>query len=127
MLFWSLDSHASGFTPFSFSLWALCMSLGIWLGSLTTRKLAIKFDKQQKLIKIDGTWVPLVLSISIFSLRYFLAATHAIHPEWNGHIALLSLKNVATVVSGMFTGRLVGFWQQYKTAAHTDLIPQRNA
>ena len=103
------------------SLWTVSITIGIWLGSLTVRTLELRFDKQKNLIEIAGGWTPLILSVTIFSLRYFLGATYELYPDLEKTPALLAIENAATVVSGMFTGRLLGFWQRSKTAPHSDL------
>jgi uncharacterized protein with PQ loop repeat len=90
-------------------------------GSLTVRGLQLKFDKKRNLIEIAGNWTPMILSMSIFSLRYFLGAAYGLYPDLAGNTALLILENVATAVSGMFTGRLVGYWQRSKASHHVDL------
>jgi hypothetical protein len=121
MLLWSFYSIMTHYSHFSLYLWALSIAIGIWLGSLTVRRLSLKFDKQQNLIEIGGSWWPLILSIWIFSLRYFLGATYALHPELVQHTALLFTENIAALVSGMLAGRLVGYWQRSKASPHMDL------
>ena len=62
-------------------LWAISITIGVWLGSLTVRSIDLRFDKQKKLIEIAGGWTPLILSVTIFSLRYFLGATYGLYPD----------------------------------------------
>lgn len=121
MLLWSAYAVATRYAALSMCLWGMSIALGIWLGSLTIRRLNVRFDKKQNLIEVGGDWIPLLLSLSIFSLRYFLGATYGMYPELTGSPALLGVENVATVVSGMLTGRLWGYWQRSKTSPHTDL------
>lgn len=111
MLIWSIYANISYGNIY---LWAICISIGIFLGSLTVRKLNLKFDRN--LIEIAGNWTPLILSMSIFSLRYFLGATYGMHPELKGTTNLLILENIATIISGMFTGRVIGYWRRFKQA-----------
>lgn len=101
--------------------WAISISLGIWAGSLTTRKLILRFDQKKRLIEVEGNWMPMILSISIFSLRYFLEAMYGIFPHLEEHTAFFTLENVATFVSGMFAGRVLGYWQRSKGSPHIDL------
>ncbi len=121
MFAWSLYALAAYYSPLSICLWALSISIGIWLGSLTTRNLSLQFDKQKHLLEIGGSWIPLILSLSIFSLRYFLGAAYGLYPHLKGHLALFAVENLATLVSGMLTGRLFSFWQKSKRSSHTDL------
>lgn len=102
-------------------MWAISISIGLWLGSLTVRKIRLNFDKEKSLIQIDENWTPMILSMSIFGLRYFLGATYECYPELKGDASSLILENIATVVSAMFSGRLIGFWHRSKVAPHEDL------
>ncbi len=127
MCIWSIYSILARYGVLSIGYWMVSITLGIYLGSLTVRKLGLKFDKKRKLIEISGNWTPLILSMSIFSLRYFLGAIYGLHPELARVPALLIVENIATIVSGMFMGRLVGYWQRYKTAPHFDLSDKPSA
>lgn len=121
MFIWSLYANLINQELTSLGSWALHFALGLWWGSTLMRKMQLKFDKQQKLIECSGTWMPMILSLSIFSLRYTLAATTAMHPEYQGTPILVVLENLATFATGLCLGRLIGFWQLYKKSHHTDL------
>lgn len=122
MFFWSFFAISTSYGNLSICLWAVSIVLGTWLGSLTTRKLPLQFDKQKHLIEIGGSWTPLILSVLIFSLRYFLGAAYGLYPDLKGDAALIAVENLATLVSGMFAGRLLGYWQRSKQSPHIDLI-----
>ena len=119
---WSIYSIWIHYEPIAICLWAVSIALGVKLGWLTMRKLHLRFDKEQKLVEASGSWTPMLLSVSIFSLRYFLGVTYGLHPELAGNAVLLGVEALATVVSGMFTGRLMGCWERSKTSPHVDLI-----
>lgn len=116
MFIWSI--YANRDNPF---LWSLSITIGFWLGSTTVGRLPLRFDKQNHLIEIPGNWTPMILSLSIFSLRYILGTTYGLHPDLKGHTGLLVLENIATVVSGILLGRFNGFWHRSKTATHVAL------
>ncbi len=105
----------------SLMLIAPALLLGVWLGALTIRRLELRFDKTRHLIEVSGSTWPLALSLSIFFLKYSLGAAYAYHPEFAGTALALSLEFLATVVSGMFAGRLIGYFRRYKTSSHVDL------
>jgi hypothetical protein len=119
MFFWSMYSamvrHGNIF------IWAISLIIGIWLGTLTVRNLKLRFDKQRNLIAIAGNWTPMILSMTIFSLRYFLGTMYGLHPHLTGSQLMLVVECIATIISGMFTGRLVGYYQKSKLAPHNDL------
>ncbi|NGX51169.1 MAG: hypothetical protein K1060chlam2_01029 [Chlamydiae bacterium] len=118
---WSIYRAFSHFEVVSISLWAVSITIGIVLGALTTRRLDLRFDKRRRVVEIAGNWTPLLLSLSIFSLRYFLGATYVLHPELAGSAILMGVECIATVISGTFTGRLIGYWQRAKESPHCDL------
>ena len=122
MFIWSIYATIARYGNISICWWAISIAIGIWLGSLTVRKLQLRFDKQSSLIEVAGSWIPMILSLSIFCLRYFLGVAYGLHLDLVKNPALLFiLDNVATIISGMFMGRLVGYWQQSKTAPHIAL------
>lgn len=108
--------------PFTLLLWAVSILLGVLIGSLVTRRLSMKFDKTNMRVEMPGSWTPLVLSMSIFSTRYFLGITDALHPELAKNWALLLPELIATMISGVFAGRVVACLQKYKTSPHVNLV-----
>lgn len=118
MLFWSIYSIIDRHSSVAIFLWVLSLAVGIWLGSLTVLKSRLRIDKELKLIEVSGSWIPLVLSVTIFSLRYFLGMMYGFYPLLVDSYSMLAVECVATLVSGMFTGRLVGYYQKSKTASH---------
>ncbi len=121
MFFWSVYVVLARYDTFPIYFWIASMLIGVWLGRMTVRKIHLEFDKQKNLIQIEGSWMPMILSISIFSLRYILGATYGMHPELAGNGIFFLLENAAIVVSGMFVGRVIGYWQRFKASYHTDL------
>ena len=116
MLTWSIYSTVTHYESLSLYLWAASTAMGVWLGSLTVRKLPLRFDKEKNLIEIAGNWTPMILSMSIFSLRYFIGTTYSLYPDLKGNPILLALENAASAIAGMFMGRLLGYWRRSKTA-----------
>ncbi len=126
MFIWSIYANINRYGNVSMFLWVVSITIGCWLGSLTVHKLNLRFDKHHNLIEIAGNWTSLILSISIFSLRYLLGAAYGIYPNLEGNIGLLIIENIATIISGMFTGRLVGYWQRSKISPHVDLVEDKS-
>lgn len=103
--------------------WLICTALGVWLGSLTVRRLNLRFDKERNKIEISGSWAPMVLSLSMFGLKYFLAVISHLYPELKGGSPFFLLDCATSVISGMFTGRVIGYWQRSKIASNSNLSP----
>jgi len=121
MMIWSVSAFSSRYGFRLIFISAAGILLGSWLGTLTVKKLNIKFNKSHQLMEISGDSWPLILSMSIFFLRYFLGVAYAILPELVKNGACMMLECVTTVISGMFLGRLIGYWQKSKTSPHCDL------
>lgn len=103
------------------SIWALAIAAGIALGRLTIRRLILQFDRKRNLLQVSGDVWPLILSMTIFSLRYGIGVFDALHPESSDGFIRLAAELAATVVSGMFLGRLAGYWKRSRSLPHVDL------
>lgn len=121
MFIWSIYSTTAKHGNLAIFVWGLSLFTGVVLGALTVRNLKLRFDKQQNLIEVAGNWTPMILSVTIFSLRYFIGAMYGLYPNLVGSHMMLAIQCVATIISGMFTGRLVGYYKKSKTAPHVDL------
>lgn len=125
MFFWAISSMLQRYDAFPIYFWMSSMLIGIWLGAITVRRLHLQFDKRKKLIQIEGSWMPMILSLSIFSLRYVLGIAYAMRPDLSNMIIFNILENIAVIVSGMFLGRIIGYWKKYKNSSHADLAQLR--
>lgn len=101
--------------------WTLRMLGGAWLGWALIQRVQLRFDKEKMTVQLPGSWQPLILSMAIFSIRYFLGATYATEPTWTNHPTLLMLDSLVTTLSGIFIGRLLGYWSKYRAAPHESL------
>ena len=81
MVVWSFYSTYKNYDASSIIFWTVSFAVGFGLGPFTLRNLRSDFDKKSKQIELSGSWVLLILSISIFSLRYFLGVIYGIYPE----------------------------------------------
>jgi len=88
--------------------WTIAAALGAMLSWRypTLRVLAV--DRQRGLISLAGSAVPLLRNLSIFVLRYAIAATMAIRPD---HADALGLCNLA--VSGASAGYFIAWAAQF--------------
>ena len=110
-LTWSYYSKA-----FSFPIWLLCETFGSFLGFLMVKNLKIQFNKKERMAEIPGSWVNLGMSLSIFVIRYYLGVVYALFPNMIGSWPLMTLEVASVVISGMFFGRLIGYWQKYTSS-----------
>ncbi len=59
--------------------------------------------------------------MTIFYVRYFLV-THAIGPSWIDPPLVTALDGLITTFSGIFIGRLLGYWNKYRATPHENLV-----
>jgi len=102
--------------------WAVALLGGMLVGMLIAARQPIRADKARHLLRTPGGPLTLVLVLLIFSIRYVFGVLHAMQPEsfveprfWLTEIA------VSAVLTGMFIGRFIGLWQQYRAAPHENL------
>jgi len=86
-------------------VWLLCVALGAVLGwfYLTADPLSVERDKGR--LVVPGTWVVLVLFLTIFAVKFVFGYQSAVHPEV---AALPGFRFVVFGLSGISTGIVVG-------------------
>ena len=122
MTVWSLSSMQEDFGWASGALWLMCKGVGVFLGIWIVRGREVEFDKQAGLLRINGSFVPLVLGLTLFSLHYCIAATYGFYPELKGNMGMMALELLAKVCVGMVTGRLLGYYLKWRGSPHTNLV-----
>jgi uncharacterized membrane protein len=106
----------------SFSLWGLVNGfgtapaiLGAWLAAtalavtvLLLRPLpaGVRYDAARREFALPGSWVPLVLIVGIFSIKYATGVTLAMHPALRADPSFaLAIATMSGLFSGIFAGR----------------------
>jgi uncharacterized membrane protein len=106
----------------SFSLWGLVNGfgtspavLGAWLAAaalavtaLLLRPLpaGVRYDAGRREFALPGSWVPLVLILGIFSIKYATSVTLAMHPALRAEPSFaLAIATLSGLFSGIFAGR----------------------
>ncbi len=114
---WSLFSFFGRYTdPLSILLWIVCLSLGFFLGFSHIHRMDLRFDKKKRKVEMPGSWIPLMLSMSIFTLKFSIGMLRTVAPHLNESILLLGLELLATVILGVFAGRGIGCLVRYRAA-----------
>ena len=80
----------------------------------------LRFNKQKKQVEIPGSWIPLMLSMSIFASKFSAGMMEAIHP--NASILILALELFSTVILGIFVLMGINCLLRYRAAS--DAIAQ---
>ena len=120
---WSLYAVMTtyGMSGVTFLYWVCSMALGTGVGLLSVNGTPLRCDKDQRRLQLPGSWMPLVLSMVIFFLKYALGVIYALHPEQVGVWRFFLVDLGATVLTGVFVGRSLGYFWQYRAASHTYL------
>lgn len=111
---WSFYATYSRYDSSAFIFWTASYCVGIALGPLFVRSLKMRVDKTTKFVELSGSWIPLMLMLLIFSLRYFLGAAYGMHPGLKGTAALLSVECFPAIVSGILAGRVLTLYRKFK-------------
>lgn len=86
----------------------------VWLGTLALsvaifRRLPVRAGAQwlpaRGHLYLPGSWLPMVLILAIFSVRYVLGAGTALHPEWR---LLPQVQVPLAIFAGLLTGLSLG-------------------
>lgn len=109
-----LWSMAPGFVtqPVAGVLWLGAIAAATALGLRLPRPAAARWLADEARLFLPGSWVPLLLIVAIFSLRYAAGVGHGLHPEWRNLATVqLPLALVFGALSGLFLGRALGLLQ----------------
>jgi hypothetical protein len=97
---------------------ALPLAAGLWLSALAASFFAARrlqapdgtrWDAVSKRLHLPGSWLPLALIVTIFTLRYSATVALVLHPAWRGDPGLvLPLAALYGGLGGLFLGRAVG-------------------
>ena len=106
-----LWSMAPGFAaqPLAVLLWAAALVLGGALGWRIARRSRAVWLADVQRLQLPGSWLPMLLVLAIFSLRYSVGVSQAMHPELRAAVGLqFPLALLFGALSGLFTGRALG-------------------
>lgn len=109
-----LWSMAPGFValPVCALIWALAVAASSWLGLQLPRPRAARWLADAGQLQLPGSWVPMVIIISIFGMRYATGVSLAFNPHWR-NLASVQWPLALTfgLLSGLFLGRALGLYQ----------------
>ncbi len=116
---WSLFSFFGGYGDNSLAifLWILCLGLGLFTGFSHIQRLKPRCDKQKKMIEMPGSWIPLVLSMSVFFAKFSIGMMRGMLPHLDGSFLFLGLELFCTVILGVMIGRAAACFLRYRASA----------
>lgn len=116
---WSLFSFFGKYATnlLAILFWLLCLGVGFFIGFLHMQKLKLQFDRQKKKVEMPGSWIPLMLSMSIFTSKFSIGMMSSMMPHLNGSLLFLGLELFSTIVLGIFAGRGVNCLMRYRASS----------
>lgn len=117
---WSFFSFFGkyGTNPIAILFWFLCLGTGGFIGFLHMQRLELQFDKEKMKVEMPGSWIPLILSMSIFTSKFSIGMMNSMLPHFNGSILFLGLELFSTIILGIFVGRGINCLMRYKISKH---------
>lgn len=113
---WALYSIFAHTDMYELSLLIASLAVGATLGYLLVRNLNVRFDKAKQIAEMPGSWMTLILALSIFALKFSLGAIISVNPTLKGTLFLLIIEVAAAIIAGIFAGRGISYWLKYKAA-----------
>ena len=115
MLLFSLASAISAFgrSPvLPEALWLWAMAAAAMTALLAPGQSAARFDTATRSYRLPGSWLPLVLMVGIFGVRYTVAVRLALHPSLVMDTSfVLPVATLYGALSGIFLGRAARLWR----------------
>jgi len=114
---WALFSFFGRYASDSLAvaLWILCVGVGFWIGFSHIQRLKLRFDKKKKMVEMPGSWIPLVLSMSIFTAKFSVGMMRSMLPHLQSSMLFLGLELFSTIILGIFAGRAMSCFLKYRS------------
>lgn len=121
---WSLFSFFGKYVtnPLAILFWFVCLGTGFFVGFSHIQKLKIQFDKEKKKVEMPGSWIPLILSMSIFSSKFSMGMMSSMFPHLSQSLLFLGLELFVTLILGICMGRGIGCFMRYKAASIDNVV-----
>ena len=110
MIALSLSGVLTAFGPLPTALvaWAAGVGTALMVGRRLVAVRAARWSAQTGLLHVPGSWLPLVLIIALFSIKYVAGASLAMHPALAHDITFAGVLSLAYgAFSGLFLTRAI--------------------
>jgi hypothetical protein len=121
LLVLGVSSLAAAFTaqPVLAAVWLAALGTAVMLGLRLPPAPGTHWDAPSGRLQLPGSWLPMVLILIIFTLRYTAAVSLAMHPAWRQDLAVqVPLSLAFGALSGLFLGRALGLRRLATMGAH---------
>jgi hypothetical protein len=102
--------------------WGLAAVVFAILGTLSLRRATLLVDRGRRLVRLAGSWVPLVRNVVIFCAKYAMAVALALGVDAREVLTFADMA-LSGMAFGYFGAWSVWLARQYRTAPSVDLAP----
>jgi hypothetical protein len=106
-----------GTNPGAILSWFFSFAVGGSIGFFYTQKIKLQFDREKKRVEIPGSWIPLILLMSIFVSKFSLGMISSMMPHLKGSLLLMGLELFPTLILGIFAGRGINCLIRYRSSS----------
>ncbi len=100
-----------------FVVWCGSLVGGLLIGYYLSRKHGIRVDGDTALIHMPGSFVPLILALMFFAVKYTLGVHCALNPLMKESTLLLTIDTLMTgLISGISAGRFAYIVRVYRSS-----------
>ena len=124
MLALGLSSVVAGFArvPASLLAWLMCASLAWAAAQAWLTPAGARWQASISRLVLPSSWLPMVLILAIFVLKYSLGVTTAMHPLVATQAPfVIAVAGLSGALSGLFLGRACGLWRKAQPASPTTI------
>jgi hypothetical protein len=109
--FWGVFS-AFGITYVGFTSWVVGVGIAVLIGIRINRPRKISFSSETQLLSVPGSWIPLILMMAIFFVKYAVGVIHARQLPIIGEPAFIgAISFCYGILSGVFLARAFVIWR----------------
>jgi hypothetical protein len=113
-----------GATASGLLAWAGGFSAGLLAAQAWVDTSAVRFDAATRRLHMPGSWLPLVLMMALFALKFFVGVSLAQHPELRSAAGFaLAASGAYGLFSGAFVGRALALWSAARAARVSVGVP----
>jgi hypothetical protein len=92
--------------PLAAALWLLALALAAQGGARLTAHAGARWDAAAARLAVPGSYVPLLLIVAIFGLKYSFGVAVVLHPPWRNDAAVvLPMALMQGALGGLLLGR----------------------
>ncbi|MBK1616041.1 hypothetical protein CKO44_21540 [Rubrivivax gelatinosus] len=115
---------AFGARPLALLAWALALAAAVGLQQRRVDTSRVQFSAETGRFELPGSWLPLVLMLAIFAVKFAAGVTLALRPDSRQWLPfVLGISAAYGMFSGIFLGRATALW----TLARRTTAPLRQA